>query len=212
MYQVIGVQKLLGIYATISAIIATAWFFFQPASDPRHLWTILSGSGTIVGLIASVVGATGLFPVLCRLPGVNRLFPDLDGEWQAELDSNWPTIAQRAQLPAPTSSAPTMAKITIVTRLFFVRVNLRSDSNYLSSKTIAAKIVKDPEDNSVRLYYVFQSTVLKPHETDSAGHEGAAFIDIPGKLKVNELEGVYWTNRNWHKGLNTAGTIKLKRI
>ena len=39
---------------------------------------------------------------------------------------------------------------------------------------------------------------------------GAADLTIdPDNLDV--AEGVYWTRRNWQKGLNTAGRLKLHR-
>jgi hypothetical protein len=50
-----------------------------------------------------------------------------------------------------------------------------------------------------------------PVATDSDCHEGAGSLMVEGHGNDIWMEGVYWTNRNWHLGLNTAGKITLHR-
>jgi len=84
--------------------------------------------------------------------------------------------------------------------------------DYSNSKTISVRVTRDHEDSAVRLYYLYENTTLKPLDSDSDRHYGAACLDLKEMDSGQAyLEGVYWTNRNWHKALNTAGKITLKR-
>jgi hypothetical protein len=103
------------------------------------------------------------------------------------------------------------ATVTIIARLFFIRMNLASDSRYSTSKTVFVRASRDAEDGSVTLHYLYKNTTNVPKATDSDSHDGAANLCVEWRGDDIWLEGVYWTNRNWHLGLNTAGKITLTR-
>jgi hypothetical protein len=179
--------------------------------DNGEIWGDISKVVGFWGAFLGLVGQTGIFPVLCRYRPLKHFFPDIDGIWLAELHSNWPMIAKKAGLPDQ-NTAPTAAEIQIIARLFFVKINLFSVSQYSNSETKAVAIKKDGEDGKIRLYYVYDNTTKMPEDTDSSRHYGAAYLDlIRDSAGAIKLEGLYWTNRNWHKALNTAGTITLRR-
>ena len=67
------------------------------------------------------------------------------------------------------------------------------------------------QDGSVTLHYLYKNTTKVPEATDSDSHDGAANLCVEWQDTDIWLEGVYWTNRNWHLGLNTAGKITLMR-
>ena len=61
------------------------------------------------------------------------------------------------------------------------------------------------------LYYLDRNITKFPVATDSDSHEGAASLVVEGEGNKLWLEGVYWTTRNWHLGINTAGKVTLQR-
>ena len=128
------------------------------------------------------------------------------------MDSNWPAVQQRAYPgSAPVTLLPVPATVTIIARLFHIRINLTSDNRYSTSKTVFVRATRDAEDGSITLQYLYRNTTKVPEATDSDTHDGAANLCVEGKGSDIWLEGVYWTNRNWHVGLNTAGKITLTR-
>ena len=216
MYQVIGLMRALTGFSLACLAVFLLWAFLAPPAnfvDLKVWWRIASSSVTFVSLVVVFVGQTPIFPALCRLPLVRSWFPPIDGEWIATLESNWPVIKR---LVDPNSTfvlnGPTQARITIISRLFFIRMNLVTDSRYSTSKTIFVRVMRDEHDASAQLYYVYRNTTLTPAETDSGSHNGAACLDIHVE-KNGEIwmDGAYWTDRNWVKGMNTAGKITLRR-
>jgi SMODS-associating 2TM, beta-strand rich effector domain len=138
-------------------------------------------------------------------------FPDIDGEWHAELESNWELIAQRAGLdtPRPTEE-PTRARITIISRLFLIKINLTTE--YSCSSTSSVSVTRNEEDGSFQLAYLYRNRTLKPLETDSSTHNGAGWLQVIQEPNGEVwMQGSYWTDRNWHKAMNTAGRITLRR-
>lgn len=215
MYQILGIRSALSYFGLLCAAVIAIWAALAPPVDPSSLkewWKIASAAVAGCGLAVAVIGQTPLFPLLCRLPVVRSWFPPIDGQWKASLQSNWPAIQQRSLSgSAPVALAPVPATVTIIARLFFIRMNLASDNRYSTSKTVFVRASRDPEDGSVTLHYLYRNTTKVPETTDSDSHDGAANLCVEGRGADIWLEGVYWTNRNWHIGLNTAGKITLRR-
>jgi hypothetical protein len=217
MYQIIGVKRSFSLFGIACGAVVIVWVAFWPPQDPSEIgqwWKIASASVGYVSLLLWVAGETPLFPFLCRLPIVRSWFPNIDGEWRAELESNWGEIAKRLGSDSPrTLDDPVRAKVMIKSRLFFIRVNLVSDDNYSSSRSIFVRAVRDEEDGAVQLIYVYQNITLKPEGTDSTTHNGAARVNvISNKSERIWMQGTYWTDRNWQNALNTAGRITFRRI
>lgn len=208
MYQIYGIKSCLVAFAWVCLGLAFLLHIWHPASTPVEFFRLISSAVTITAAFVSILGQTPLFPILCRK--VLKCFPNIDGEWIAELNSNWPKIAEKSNIPAQ-STAPVMAKIKIISRLFFVRIKLASDTGYSKSNTLTVKIRKDKEDGQIELCYIYDNVTNNPESTDSSRHFGAACLDLHQVGKAVYFEGVYWTNRNWQNALNTAGTIVLRR-
>lgn len=216
MYQIFGLKLVLGFAMTCAAI------FMFPLSSyvwPDSIWEwygLATKASGIVALLFVLVGETPAFPLISKLtwrwlPFWKDKFPPLEGTWVGTTDSNWPKIAQRADLPAG-YSAPKLVEIVIRCRFSAVTLKMESLDGYSSSKTKAARPVYDPEHGDLKLFYVYDNETKVPLATDSQRHYGAAFLDV--KTDDNGdiyLEGNYWTNRNWEKALNTAGKIVLRR-
>ena len=106
-------------WAIIFAIMAFAIFLITVPTDAGFipLCGTAYRAASLSAIIFVVLGQTPLFPLLCRIPGVNKIFPDLEGAWDATLYSNWPEIAKRLDPPANSNVAPKIGKILIEQRL-----------------------------------------------------------------------------------------------
>lgn len=215
MYQLFGIRSCLAIFGFACGFVLVIWVWFAPPSEIDEAWDLISGSVAIVSAVVVLLGQTPIFPKLCRLPGLNLLFPDIDGHWTGRLETNWHVMRERANLPSDAETASdeiVEAEIRIRSRLFFIHMNLKSKSGYSTSKTIFVRVSRDAEDGEVRLHYMYENTTLKPKPTDASKHDGAAYLDLK-QTDDNRpyLEGVYWTNRNWHQALNTAGKAVFEK-
>lgn len=226
MYTLIGLNRILAAYAMVVGAATIAVLMFEASSLEAaagqrfdlagELWGALGKGSTFAALLFGA-GQTRAFPLLCRWKPLRSLLADLDGTWKGVLHSNWPLI--RARLagappqPAPLGLQPVPVTAEIRVRLFSVSMTLRSDdTRYSGSETVSMRLDKNPETDRVRVAYVYANTTKNPESTDSGFHHGAAVLDLEEEEgKPQALDGLYWTNRNWTKGLNTAGTIRLER-
>jgi len=213
MYQILGIAKYLRYFGLAAAIAAAAIVAF---TDVPTSGTFRIASAVVGGLLLLIfmLGETPAFPWLCKRMPLSFLFPDIDGVWRVELESNWPIIAKLegieigVQAPADKKLSGT---ITIKARLFSVHMKLDMDNKYSKSRTLFVKVEKDA-GGTVNLHYVYENTTLKPVETDSGSHFGAASLELTNSSDGEVvLEGPYWTNRNWERARNTAGLITLRR-
>lgn len=217
MYQVFGLQKMLygfaifcfGIFLVRVIFFNTGW-----ADSVGDAWRVVSSSIAIGIGVVVIAGQTPLFPKLCRWPLIRSYFPPIDGWWEAQLESNWGKIQQLKGRVDEAPSQPVKAKIQIISRLFFVRMNLASNSRYSTSKTVFVSVSRDDQDSSVQLNYIYENKTPVPESTDSATHNGAARVQIitdGTDGKEVWMEGTYWTDRKWVEGMNTAGTINFRK-
>ena len=140
MYQIIGIKRALTIFGLLCAAVIAIWAAIAPPAQPNSIeqwWKIASGSVSATALAVGIIGQSAIFPWLCHIPYVRGWFPPLDGQWIALLESNWPAIQQRTQPATPMQLAPVKAKVTIIARLFHIRMNLASDDRYSTSKTVS---------------------------------------------------------------------------
>lgn len=179
----------------------------------------VSASVIAVSALTFVFGQTRVFPWLCRLPAVWRLFPNIDGEYAVEISSNWSIIKARSTGREPGLSPDgepllcnRVGKATVSARLTRIDMTLDMNDNYLSSETVTCSVQRRRGERKPMLFYIYDSHVLRPRNTDSQRHLGAASLSIPLERCPGVLEGNYWTDRNWHRGLNTAGHIRFTRI
>lgn len=210
MYQSIGVTKLFTLFALIAAVVAAGKVAFWPPTTLLGWWSPISlgmaiSSGLIVG-----VGQSFLFPWICRQRFIRDLAPDISGDWRATLHGNWPTIAALTG-DDPGTEGPTTADIRVVARLLRVKIKFRSDTKYSKSKSVSVSVQRDEDDSDVRIYYTYENTTEDPLSSDCSHHYGSAYVDVRGVGDGMSLEGLYWTNRNWTTGRNTAGRITWTR-
>lgn len=220
MFDSIGLLKFLRavLYVNAALAIALATDFFGLLPDVPYV-SAASISVIAVSALLFLVGQTPLFPWLCCLPVMWRLFPNIDGEYEVEISSNWSVIKARNEGREPDVSPDgdvalfnRMGRATITARLTRIDMSLRMDDGYLTSETVTCSLRREKGERRPVLFYVYDSHISAPKNTDSQRHLGAARVIIPLDRRPMVLEGNYWTDRNWHLGLNTAGRIRLRRI
>lgn len=215
MYQVLGIQKCLFYFATLCIIIFGAlsfWRFAEVFGGFGAFWRVCSTSVSVATFAVLILGQTPIFPLICRLPLVRKYFPPIDGEWLVTIRSNWNVVRQLVGQPVGEVLFSKQGKISINSRLFSVRMKFQSDDKYSKSSTTVVGVRRDPEHGSVELNYSYHNVTHNPEVTDSGCHYGSARVEVHDEKNVITLDGEYWTNRNWNKGLNTAGLIAFERL
>lgn len=194
----------------------------------------------ITRFLASMVsGVVSLFVIsqgwrlVWRIPYLKTklsraLFYDLNGDWTAELQSNWPIVEKTKDAALiegkvfdvfDDASLPSLGELSfdVSIKQSWFRTDVEFFPNestpLLESKTVSVEFFK-AENGAKSMAWVFEVRNKSKNGarlaiTDEQSYLGAA------KLKLSEdgceLAGEFWQNRSWHRGLNAAGLIVLKR-
>ena len=159
-------------------------------------------------------------------PRLNRwVYPDLNGTWRGSLSSNWQVIermakAAKGEIPAFDPFAPSelfnRQSVPMTLRIragwFRIHVRMETDNRYSNSRTLSVMPERGRDGDPHAISYIFENSTPDAVATDSAHHRGAARLEIALDGGEPILEGVVWTDRNWQKGLNTAGLLRVERI
>jgi hypothetical protein len=159
--SILGSISLAFAGATTLQLLLVAWFYI----GWRRLWR--------------------WFPVL------NRLFPDVNGEWNIRI--HWRGIVD---------SGVVDAKATV--RQDFLRISMEVQSAHSDSQTLIAQPRRDPESGRAILYYVY--LVIPKGMRPNAGqpYHGAAVLKF-SEANGGQLGGNYWTTQK------TSGYFQLSR-
>ncbi len=226
--------KIIGISGIL--IFSLIWISFGHF-DIITFIRITSISAMILGLLLWVIGATDVWRWLWRLglryhyfPDFGHLiYPDINGIWAGDIKSNWEIHRARLAMENNKNDAlvtfdsissnsdnkentndliePKLLAVRIKSNWFKISITMETNDDYSTSKTITVIPLRAQGAGNPKLYYIYQNITRSPQITDSAYHDGAAWFEIiRDPLK---MIGLYWTNRNWTQGLNTAGTIDL---
>ncbi|MCW4629414.1 MULTISPECIES: hypothetical protein [Marinomonas] len=130
-----------------------------------------------------------------------KVCPDLNGTWVGETVSTF----------KDDEGNPYKKMVTLVAKASFFNFDIKlvSLDKYQRSTVVQSEIYKDQRNGSFYLSYIFESVVDQPVETDDSKFDGAAKLHVRFDDNQITLVGVYWTNRCWQKGMQTAGTIIL---
>ncbi|HBO3354279.1 hypothetical protein CQW32_20355 [Pseudomonas putida] len=217
MYQVLGIKALLKVFGLgcllIFILILLGYAYFQPSAlaGLGAYWRAASVSVSIVSAAIVICGETPVFPWACRrIPFIRGYFPPIEGLWKVTVKSNWGAIQR---LMGNNDIEPLISKagtIRITSRFFRVRLVFQSDDKYSSSHSVCVSVQRDPEHGTTQLNYIYHNKTLVPEATDASSHNGAARVNIQDDGDVVTLEGVYFTDRKWTEGLNTAGLIRFE--
>ena len=209
-------RKLLWVNAILAVALATGIWSFLPSMSTFRAASI---AVIVVSMLLFALGETQLFPRLCRMPVVWRMFPNIDGDYNVEISSNWAQIRARSEDHSSNvtgngnvSLFKKVGTARISCRLTCIDMRMEMDDEHMTSETISCSLQSAPGKRNKNLYYVYESRISVPNGTDSDRHLGAGRLTIPEERRPTILRGNYWTDRNWHKGSNTAGQVVLRRV
>lgn len=119
-------------------------------------------------------------------------FPDLSGDWEGTIKSNW---KEKELDPIPT-------EITISQTFFNVQVKVKTGES--KSYSIGASFDIDKDRGIQQLFYSYLNTPKPGVRERSEMHYGSTILNFEG-FKVTRMEGEYWTSRE------TTGEIELTK-
>ncbi len=205
-----------------AAAVAVAYGF-----DQKHdIWHAVETGVSTGSTLCTVFVLTPLWRALWLFPLIRKRLPLLDGEWRGVQTSNWPIIqalkdgakSPRRGIDVDDAATDfpallnTEVEVTIASTFFTIRMDLQTAGTGYQNSTLKAAVLTPETDKARgRLTYVFEGRVPIPRSTDVDRFDGAADLDIRQDTGGLTLGGCVWTNRNWSKGLNTAGRIVLRR-
>lgn len=122
-----------------------------------------------------------------------KFCPNFNGKWTITINSNY--------------NGGTTVSFPLEIEADFFSVRMKGDTTVGQTHSNYCKIIRG-EDDSFGLEYMYKVYNDRQTESDTSFYEGAARLRVTD-IKTMEMNGVYWTNRCWKKGGNTAGGIKL---
>lgn len=185
--------------AIISLVVITSYALFG-VTLTSTINSILLGF-----LLIFVIGKTILIlirklPKEIHLMFYKSIFPDINGTWSGSISSNWEQNATQTNK---------QVSVAIKHDLFITTMSFISEDGLTSSELVMSKIERDTRLNKFKLYYLFDALTPQHEKTDERSHHGAACLTINFDKEPPEMNGTYWTDRNWRTNQNTAGEIHL---
>lgn len=214
MYQVIGVRNTLTVFGLLSLAIFLLFNhgnLAQLVDNLPMLGRAASSAVTMSGFLIVILGETPIFSVVCKLPLIRNYFPPIDGEWLVTVQSNWGTIQRMRGEPGTEDKVVRQGKVKITSRFFGVRMRFEGSDRYSRSSSVCVSVRRDPQHGTVELNYIYDNITRNPLSSDCNSHNGAARVEVQDENGKISMEGVYFTDRNWNQGLNTAGVITFER-
>lgn len=214
MYQVIGIKNTALAFLVVTLVIFASLHYDDLATlltQPVSLFRALSSASSLAGLVFVVVGETFIFSWICKLPYVRTYFPPISGVWRVSLQSNWGAIEHLRGNSDVEDKVYKQGTVKISASFFRVRMKFEGDDRYSKSSTVFVSVNRHWQHETVELNYIYENITSNPISSDCSKHNGAARVEVRDENGVVSMEGVYFTDRNWNQGLNTAGYISFER-
>jgi len=190
------------------------WYIMNPSDITSWIRMIFSTISISV-LSLGLVGGTGFWRLLWRVfTPLNRwVFPDLNGNWKIEMKSNIKAIARyHPVLKGKHPKSSISGTVSIKQSLFSMNMVFQEENSYSNSETLLLRPIKTKESGRFKLAYIYENDSPDPKKTDEQRHFGAGIAEIFIESKKMRITGLYWTNRNWTQGLNTAGKLEMTKL
>lgn len=162
-----------------------------------------------------------------RISWLNNYFPDLNGQWDVELHSNWPRqeqvmhaankIGDKFDIKQASDSElapllPIKLRAEINQNWWSIQMTLRNPAkNTPIDGSDSVLIEPRAADGLVApmILYIYKQINSTDNVSDDSEFYGAAKLSYDKSL--DKLDGVFWTARMWRRAMNTAGTITFTR-
>lgn len=230
MYQVLPFKNIVLAFATITIAIVAFLEWGEAVSglqmSARYALTVISALLLLLAWKPVWRTAWKFIPIL------RQWFPDINGEYEVVLQHNWPIQqklleAASAGLPFdprhPEADIPALGTAKLKAKIdlgfYSIRMTMWSETTKDGqviidrSRSISTTLIRPCDGHPHRLAYTYQQVNRREKlaPSDDAIFEGCAILNIED-FETGEMQGQYWTNRAWHRGLSTAGNIVLKRV
>ena len=230
MFQILPFRPLIVAAASLAVLLVAViqWGSGTLGLEAPTRWAVLLINGLV--LLASVKWVWRF--VWRRVRPLRHWFPDLNGTYDVELQSNWPIV--KALLDAGMEGVPFDPRQpeTVLPALMPIKLKARIDLGFYSaqvtmwsevqegnrviidrSRTLSTTLLRPCDGHPHRLIYTYQQVNRRDRmaASDDTAFEGTAILAIED-VESGELRGQFWSNRGWHRGLATAGIIVFKRI
>jgi hypothetical protein len=229
MFKLCPIKLLVGIVAWLTVMVVLVLNALRPIFEGVGVTAGFSLTVALVQLVFMLVFITPLWRIIWRrVPKLNEwIYPDLNGDWDVELQSNFPRID--ALLSSAKGDAPSVDfrngnesvlpplgtyKMRARIRQSWAEIeidlwNPRDEGPIKNSKTL---IVEPFRGSGGRhgLAYVFEQTNETDAVSDDSKFRGAAWIERD-RDDANVLCGRMWTDRMWRRGMNTAAELRFTR-
>lgn len=176
-----SITRVLGL-AYIAVVIGLAYLLKPNISawSLSHIWSV--GSTVLGGFILGIplVASFGWRVLWRRVPYLQRIYPDISGEWDVAI-----------QWSRNGSEGTVSARATV--RQDLLRISMELEAPDSDSRTLSAVPKKDPESGRATLHYMY---LVTPHATTGkawGAYHGAAILDFSA-VDVSRLAGNYWTS------------------
>ena len=158
----------------------------------------------------------------------HHVFPDLNGKWAMTLRSNWSRQMQlldaaadrRRSFDPRTCEADELAELLPVSLVAEIEqswwsikitvTNPRADTPIKNSTTYIVMPRKRSETERPSLCYFYSQQNDTDNQADDLSFDAAACLFYDNEK--DQLEGTFWTARQWRRSINTAGALTLDRL
>lgn len=185
MINLLPIGKVIAGFAVIYGVIVSIilWARFKPTTTLLESVSIALTGSAIINILLLTVFYFGWRTLWKKIPSLNRLlFPDLNGEWDVNIDWNW---------DGKTGKATAKAHI----KQDFLKISMEMESDKSSSETLLAKPKKDSESGRPILYYIYRNIPKNINGKVNLPYEGAAILKLD-HTNLDCLKGNYFTSRS----------------
>ncbi|EKO3466616.1 hypothetical protein KW530_12835 [Vibrio fluvialis] len=198
MISLLPLTKMFSLFAVLSLLIVSgaSYLLSFAGIDTYSDLRLLGMIGFALELFLVFLFSRGWRTFWKYIPALNQwVFPDLNGEWDAQIDWNWKDGNK-------VKTGTKEGSVVIKQSLLKFSVDLMTDES--ESSTLVVKPFKEGESEQPAFYYMYRSESKTPDIEGYSEHKGAAVLKVPHGT-LNTLSGNYFTNRN------TYGRYTFKR-
>ncbi|MEC3909438.1 hypothetical protein U5A82_02800 [Sphingobium sp. CR2-8] len=163
-----------------------------------------------------------------KISWLRNWFPDLNGDWDVEIRSNWSRQLQLLDAAASTTvgfdtrgtgSAHLVPLDTVKLKArikqgwWKIEMQMWNPAGDTPIKDSDTLLVDPFPANGLRrpgIAYFFKQRNQTDEWSDASEFDGAAKVEYDEE--TGQLSGLFWTNRVWQRAMNTAGTITFTRV
>jgi hypothetical protein len=229
MFKLCPTKFLVGVIAWLTLMVWLAINALKPLLNGVGVSVSLSLAVATVQFVVTLIVVTPLWRVLWwLLPKLNEwIYPDLNGDWDVELRSNWPRIDTLLKSASgelqPTNFRTGDEDVLPPLSTQNMRARIRQswssmDMELWSSDRVgpikdSKTLVVEPfrgNNGKHGLAYIFEQANKTDVVSDDTKFHGAAWIELD-RDDPNVLCGTMWSDRMWRRGMNTAADLRFRR-